>query len=149
MDRHYPTDWPWPSDLAFRYLASAVSDGVTYAVNSGMRISERRGINCCCPLGAALLLTGKREASHPGAAHFLNVLSRRVALWDSDTVLPDGQMVWAFIAAFEVGSVSTSLITTVEASSRLGIWYRKRFLGLKEAPYCPPGQKLTKPKVAR
>lgn len=129
----------WPSDLAFLALARSVSDGVTYAINSGLRISARRGVDCYCPLGAALLLTGKREASHPGASHFLTALSRRVALWDSDTVLPDEKMVWAFIGAFEAGSVSASSIVPVEASGRLGIWYRQRFLGLREAPYRPPG----------
>lgn len=134
----------WPNDLAFLALARVVSDGVTYAINSGFKISQRRGIDCYCPLGAALLLTGKREASHPGASHFLNILSRRVALWDSETVLPDEQMVWAFIAAFEEGKVSTSYVVAVEGASRLGIWYRKHFLSLKEAPYRPPGQKLTK-----
>lgn len=146
--RHNALASPWPEDLAFRYLASVVRDGVTYAVNSGMRITARRGVNCCCPLGAALLLTGKREASHPGAPSFLSVLSRRVALWDSETVLPDEQMVWAFVAGFDVGQVSTSFNTAVEGASRLGIWYRREFTGQKEA-LRELKRKIARPRQAR
>lgn len=137
----------WPEDLAFQRLARTVRDGVTIAINSGLRISSRRGPDCCCPLGAALLITGKREASHPGASHFVTILSRRIALWDSGAVLPDERMVWAFIAAFEEGTVSTSSVTTVEAASRLGIWYRRRFLGQKEQVRLT-AQKLTRTKAS-
>lgn len=120
---------PWPEDKAFQTLARRVADGMLWAALTGQRVTaERMGQNCMCPLGATLLKDNRRASGHPGADHFITMLSRRVPLWDSDTVLPDEQMVWAFIAGFEEGQCSTSRNPAVEASGRLGIEYRKRFL---------------------
>lgn len=120
----------WPEDPAFQTLARAVADGVTLAINHGLRITcSRRSDLCCCPLGAVGLSRGRQHSSHPSAYNFLSALSRRVALFDSDTVLPDEQMVWAFIGGFEEGRESPSPNFAVQASAELGIVYRKRFEG--------------------
>lgn len=122
--------WVWPEDPAFRTLARAVADGVTIALNGGLRITRaRRSDLCCCPLGAVLISRGRQHSTHPGASAFLSVLSRSVALFDTETVLPDERMVWAFIGGFEEGRESPSPNFAVQASAELGIVYRKRFEG--------------------
>lgn len=123
---------PWPEDLAFQTLARKVADGVLWAVNTGQRITPSRLTdNCMCPLGATIIKDRRGGPSHPGAHAFLSAISRRISLADSDTVLPDAQMIWAFIAGFESGAESISSIDAVRASARLGLWYRKRFTGMR------------------
>jgi hypothetical protein len=130
----------WPEDPAFQTFARKVADGVLWAINTGQRISDLRTElkhslpnNCMCPLGATLIKDDPRASSHPGAPRFVAALSRRMALWDSTTALPDERMVWAFIRGFEHGEPSVSSVTAVEASGRLGVVYRRLYLGKREA----------------
>jgi hypothetical protein len=127
----------WPEDPAFQTFARKVADGVLWAINTGQRISSMRtfvtGHPCMCPLGATLIKDSPRASSHPAAPAFVTALSRRVALWDSTTALPDERMVWAFIRGFEHGEPSVSSVAAVEASGRLGVVYRRLYLGKREA----------------
>ena len=144
----------WPEDKAFQTFARKVADGALWAKLTKQTISEfRSGPTCMCPLGAAIVKDNPRASHHPGAVHFITMLARRVPLWDSDTVLPDERMVWAFIAGFEEGQVSASRVPAVEASGRLGIEYRRRFLRKGEERYTDrtrrqrqkPGTKRVRP----
>lgn len=112
----------WPEDEAFRTLAYAVRDGVTWAINSGYeicRIAESR--RDCCPLGAFVSMRSPGGRRFPSAFEFRRWLGDR-------GVVPDFSMVWAFAVAFDRGIESTSDVDAIRASARLGLWYRQRFL---------------------
>ncbi len=115
-------------------LARKVRDGVMGARAQGFSIALTRGPNCCCPLGATLLLLGRaRLASHPAASFFLCQLWREAGA----DLIPDEQMVWAFIAGFEEGVESRSHVDAIRASGRLGLEYRARYLKKKAARHDP------------
>ncbi len=123
---------PWSEDLAFQTLARKIADGVLWAINSGERISRvgRFDPRCMCPLGAVMAATlgedRPRALHYPGPRLFLDWLTRQGKRAKSKAVLPDAQMVWAFIHGFEQGRESLSEIGAVRASGRLGIVYRER-----------------------
>lgn len=126
---------PWPEDPAFQMLARRVRDGVMIAEHEGLKISRKRGDNCCCPLGATLLMLNRNRATtHPSASYFCSWLDRPR---DCTETYPDEKMIWAFICGFEEGIESASLNYAVKAAARLGVVYRERCLKRKAARHDP------------